>query len=170
MTTPDGGQYGGGQYDPNWNPNENPQQAAISRDPKNGMGIAALIFGVLALLTCFWLPVVGGVLGIVAIVLGVVGRGRANRLEATNKGVATTGLVLGIISLIVNIIVSVALLFLGVAFLNFGGGQSLQQLQDCVTNANNQPNPAAVQQAYEQCSQQFGSQLPGDNAPQPSGY
>ena len=53
------------------------------------------------------------------------------------------------------------MIFFAVAFLNFGGGNSLQQLQDCVNNANNQPNPAAVQQAYEQCGQQFGQQLPG---------
>lgn len=136
-------------------------QPAAPTKPRNGMGIAALVFGILALLTCWWLPVVGGILGIVAIVLGVVGRGRAKRLEANNKGVATTGLVLGVISLIINIVLSVALFFLGFAFLNFGGGQSVQQFQDCLSNASNQPSPAAVQQAAEQCGQQFGQQLPG---------
>jgi hypothetical protein len=82
-------------------------------------------------------------------------------MEATNKGMATTGLVLGILTLIVNIILSVALFLFGVAFLNLGGGASIQQFQQCLSNATNQPNPAAVQQAAEQCSQQFGQQLPG---------
>jgi hypothetical protein len=155
----DPGYGGSGPNPPGWG------QPATPQKPRNGMGVAALIFGILALLTCWWLPVVGGILGIVAIILGVVGRGRANRMEANNKGMATTGLVLGILSLIVNIVLSIALFFLGFAFLNFGGGNSLQQLQDCVSAANNQPNPAAVQQAYEQCGQQFGQQLPGSGEP-----
>lgn len=139
-------------------------QPAMPPKPRNGMGVAALIFGILALLTC-WLPGVGLVLGILAIVFGIVGRGRANRLQATNKGVATTGLVLGILSLIVNVIIAV-LFFLGLAaFLNFGGGNTLQQAQQCIANANNQPNPEAVRLAYQQCIDQFGSQLPGGSQP-----
>lgn len=161
MTTPEGGQYGG-QYDPNWNPNQNPQQTAISQDPKNGMGIAALIFGVLALLTC-WIPIIGLVLGIVAIILGIVGRGRANRLQATNKGVATGGLVLGILSAVINIILIFVVGASVLAFFGAGGGAALQQAQQCISQAQQQPNPAAVQQALEQCGQQFGSQMPGDN-------
>jgi hypothetical protein len=152
---PDGGAPGWGQ-------------PAMPPKPKNGMGTAALVFGILALLTCWWLPVVGGILAILAIIFGVVGRGRVKRLEATNGGVATTGLVLGVLSLIVNIVLSVAIFFLGVAFLNFGGGNSIQQFQDCLANASNQPNPAAVQQAAEQCGQQFGQQLPG-GGDQPNG-
>ncbi|MFC5137571.1 DUF4190 domain-containing protein [Actinomycetospora rhizophila] len=146
---------GPGGQTPGWG------QPAVPTKPRNGMGIAALVFGILALLTCWWLPVVGGILAIVAIVLGVVGRGRAKRLEANNKGVATTGLVLGIISLLLNIVLSILVFVAGIAFLNFGGGASVQQFQDCLSQASNQPNPAAVQQAVEQCGQQFNQQLPG---------
>ncbi|PVZ12965.1 DUF4190 domain-containing protein [Actinomycetospora cinnamomea] len=151
----DPGYGGSGPNPPGWG------QPATPARPRNGMGTAALIFGILALLTCWWLPIVGGILGIVAIVLGVIGRGRAKRMEATNQGMATTGLVLGILSLIVNIVLSVALFLFGLAFINLGGGQSIQQFQDCLANASNQPNPAAVQQAADQCAQQFGQQLPG---------
>lgn len=154
-----GDQGYGGPNPPGWG------QPATPPKPRNGMGTGALILGILALLTCWWLPIVGGILGIVAIILGVVGRGRAKRMEATNQGMATTGLVLGVLSLIVNIVLSVALFLFGLAFINLGGGQSLQQLQDCIGNANSQPNPAAVQQAYEQCTQQFGQQLPGGAQP-----
>jgi hypothetical protein len=139
-------------------------QPAQPARPRNGMGTAAIVFGILALLTCWWLPIVGGILGIVAIILGVVGRGRAKRMEATNKGVATTGLVLGILSLVVNIVLSVALFLFGLAFINLGGGASIEQFQQCLANAGNQPNPAAVQQAADQCAQQFGQQLPGGAA------
>lgn len=127
--------------------------------PKNGLGIAALIFGILALLTC-WLPVVGFVLGLLAIILGVLGRGRAKRGQATNQGSATAGLVLGILSLIVNVLITGALLFFGFAFINLGGGASFQQFQQCISQAQQAPNPAAVQQAAQQCADQFGQQLP----------
>jgi hypothetical protein len=157
-TAPDGGAAGWGR------PAGGPPPA-----PRNGMGTAALVLGILALLTCWWLPVVGAILGIIAIILGVAGRGRVRRLEATNKGAATTGLVLGIISLILNILLSVAI-FLGLAtFLSFGGGNSLQQFQQCLQNASNQPNPAAVQQAAQQCANQFGQQLPGNTQPTQGG-
>ena len=126
-------------------------QPATPPKPRNGMGTAALVFGILALL---------------AVILGSIGRGRVKSLQATNGGAATTGLVLGVIMLILGVITQILVIFFAVAFLNFGGANSLQQLQDCVNNANNQPNPAAVQQAYEQCGQQFGQQLPGS---QPEG-
>ncbi|MDL5157724.1 DUF4190 domain-containing protein [Actinomycetospora termitidis] len=127
--------------------------------PKNGMGVAALVFGILALLTC-WVPIVGLVLGILAIIFGVVGRGRVRKQQATNGGVALTGLWLGVISVVLNIIATVVLGGLFLAFLGVGGGQTLQQYQDCVTAAPNAGTPAQVQQAFEQCQQQFSSQLP----------
>jgi len=150
--------YGSGPNPPGWG------QPATPPKPRNGMGTAAVVFGVLALLLC-WLPVVGLLLGVLAIIFGVVGRGRVKRMQATNQGAATTGLVLGVLSLVINLIISV-LFFLGLAtFLNFGGAASIQQFQNCLAAASNQPNPAAVQQAADQCAQQFGQQLPG-GAPQ----
>lgn len=66
--------------------------------PRNGLGIAALILGILAVLT--FLTLVGGVLlGLLAIVLGLVARGRVKRREATNGGVATAGVILGALGL-----------------------------------------------------------------------
>ena len=123
------------------------------------MGVAALVFGILAVLT-FWLPIVGLVLGLLAIIFGVIGRGRVRKMQATNGGVALTGLILGVLVFIVNIVLSIALFLFGVAFINVGGGNSLQQFQDCISQAQNAPNPAAVQQAAQQCADQFGQQLP----------
>lgn len=142
--------------------------------PKNGLGTAALVFGVLALLSIVivWVPFVGIVtivLALLAVILGVAGRGRVRAMRATNGGVALWGLILGVIMLILGVITQILVIFFAVAFLNFGGANSLQQLQDCVNNANNQPNPAAIQQAYEQCSQQFGQQLPQFGGDQPEG-
>ena len=127
--------------------------------PKNGMGVAALVFGILAVLT-FWLPIVGLVLGLLAIVFGVIGRGRVRKMQATNGGVALTGLILGVLVFIVNIVLSIALFIFGFAFFSVGGGNSLQQFQDCISQSQNAPNPAAVQQTAQQCATQFGQQLP----------
>jgi len=71
--------------------------------PRNGMGTASLIMGILGVII---LPIVFSVL---AIIFGSIGIGRANRGEATNKGVATTGLVLGIIGIVLGLIIGVAL-------------------------------------------------------------
>jgi hypothetical protein len=166
--------YGGQGYTP---PGGNPPgwgDPATPPRPRNGMGTAALVFGVLALLSIVivWVPFLGivtVVLAILAIILGSIGRGRVKSMQATNGGVAMTGLVLGVIMLIIGVITQILVIFFAVAFLNFGGANSLQQLQGCVNNANNQPNPAAVQQAYEQCVNQFGDQLPGGGQPEDGG-
>jgi hypothetical protein len=71
--------------------------------PRNGLGVAALIVGVCALIGSF--SIAGGiVLGIVAVILGFVGRGRVRRGEATNGGVATAGIVLGVLGIIAGLI------------------------------------------------------------------
>lgn len=154
MSTPGDTQ---GQWDPN--------TQTMPPKPRNGMGTAALVFGVLAILTC-WFPVVGFVLGLVALILGIVGRGRVKKMQATNGGAATTGLVLGIVSVVINIIVS---LVFGVglfAFLGIGGGQVAGQYSECITNAPNAGTPAQVQQAFDQCNQQLQQQLPQDGGDQ----
>ena len=99
---------------------------------RNGMGTAALVLGIIAILTS-WLWFVGPVLAILAIVFGVLGRGRARRGEATNRGTATAGVVTGVVSLVLT----AALLVAGIAFLQTSTGK-------CVQNANG--NQTATQQ------------------------
>ncbi|MFD3664185.1 DUF4352 domain-containing protein [Streptomyces sp. NPDC058659] len=74
-----------------------PQQAM-----RNGLGTAALILGIIGAVSgliplLFWLA---GTLGLIALILGLVGKGRVKRGEANNKGVTLTGAVLGLVSLI----------------------------------------------------------------------
>ncbi len=61
------------------------------------------MLGVLGLLSS-WL-VVGGLLGIVAVVLGFIGRGRAKRGEATNGGMALAGIITGALAVLVAALV-----------------------------------------------------------------
>lgn len=88
--------------------------AAPVAQPSNGMGVAALVLGILGL-TTGWIPGVNYVtwiMSLLAIIFGGIGISKANKGEATNKGMAITGLVLGCIAFALAIIVIV----LAVAF------------------------------------------------------
>ncbi|MGQ7296080.1 DUF4190 domain-containing protein [Quadrisphaera sp. KR29] len=89
-----------------------PGQGGYDRPaPRNGVGLAALILGILALLSGFF--VIGGLLGLVAIVLGVIGSRRAKRGLATNRGMAITGIVLGLLAVVLSVIAIVFFGFIG---------------------------------------------------------
>ncbi|MDP9442314.1 MAG: DUF4190 domain-containing protein [Actinomycetota bacterium] len=75
----------------------------------NGLGVAALVVGIVAFLLAFLLFPIGALLGIVAVVLGVAGRRKAKRGEATNGGLATAGLVLGALALLVAVVIGLVL-------------------------------------------------------------
>ncbi|WP_299533269.1 DUF4190 domain-containing protein [uncultured Streptomyces sp.] len=75
--------------------------------PSNGMGTAALVLGIVAVVgICF--GGIGALVGIPALVFGVLGRGRAKRGEANNGGMALAGIILGSIGVVA-----------GAAFLGF---------------------------------------------------
>ncbi|MGW8955007.1 DUF4190 domain-containing protein [Streptomyces sp. NPDC055709] len=83
-----------------------PQQPSLAAPARNGLGTAALILGIIGALSgviplFFWLA---GILGLIALILGLSAKGRVKRGEATNKGVAITGVVLGLVSLILSVV------------------------------------------------------------------
>lgn len=106
--------------------------------PRNGIGIAALVIAIIALLSVFG----GIVLGVVAVILGFIGWGRAKRGEATNGGVAMAGIVLGFLSIIEAIVV----IWLAVWGFNEVGGTDYI---DCVSRAGND------QEAVQRCADEF---------------
>jgi uncharacterized protein DUF4190 len=113
--------------------------------PRNGLGTAALVVAIVGLLTC-WTVLGGVVLGITAIVLGGLGRGRAKRGEATNGGVATAGIALGALSIIAGLAFVAIYATLGWSmFKEVGGGDYI----DCVNRAGSD------QAAIEQCANEF---------------
>ncbi|MFC9596197.1 DUF4190 domain-containing protein [Streptomyces sp. NPDC056944] len=80
--------------------------AAAPQVMRNGLGTAALILGIIGTLSgliplFFWLA---GILGLIALILGLVGKGRVKRREANNKGVAITGAILGLAALILSVV------------------------------------------------------------------
>lgn len=106
--------------------------------PKNGLGVASLVVAIIALFS-----VVGGVvLGVVAIILGFLGRGRVKRGEANNGGIAIAGIVLGVLSIILSIVV------IGIAIWGFNevGGTDYVE---CLSRAGSD------QQAVQECADKF---------------
>jgi hypothetical protein len=110
--------------------------------PKNGLGIAALVVAIIALIS-----VVGGVvLGVVAVILGFLGWQKARRGEATNGGIAIAGIVLGILSIIEAIVVIVLSFWV---FNEVGGTDYMQ----CVSNAGSD------QEEVQRCVDQFQNRV-----------
>ncbi len=74
--------------------------ATVAAPESNGMAIAALVLGILSLVT-FWLCGLGAVLGLVAIVLGAVALSKANKTPARDgRGQAIAGIVTGAIAVV----------------------------------------------------------------------
>ena len=72
----------------------------MSQPQSNGVATASLVLGILSIVT-FWAFGFGAVLGILAIVLGVMGRRRAREAVGNpNAGRATAGIVTGILGAI----------------------------------------------------------------------
>ncbi|MGN9761305.1 DUF4190 domain-containing protein [Streptomyces sp. SD31] len=62
--------------------------------PSNGMGTAGLVLGIIsAAIFCLWPVAI--ILGVLALIFGSIGRGKARRGEATNPGQALAGMICG---------------------------------------------------------------------------
>jgi amino acid transporter len=113
--------------------------------PKNGLCIASLVSAVVGLVFC-WSVVGGVVLGVLATILGIVGYGRAKRVQATNTGVAIAGIVLGALAVVVSL--AFIPIWMGV-FSEVGGTDYL----DCVSRAGSDPK------AVEGCANQLRDRM-----------
>ncbi|MFF1719587.1 DUF4190 domain-containing protein [Streptomyces sviceus] len=78
--------------------------------PQNGMGVAAMVLGILSCALFCMYGVLSVILGVLAIVFGIKGRKKAERGEATNRGQAQAGFIMGIIGTIIGVAVVVALI------------------------------------------------------------
>lgn len=126
-----------------------PPQAPVATRPPvggGGMATAALVLGILALITS--ITVFGGVLlGLLAIIFGVIGLRRANRGLALGRGRAIAGIILGVL----GILVAGVLIAIGVSILNSPEGKDLQS---CLRDAGN--NQTQVQQCQDEYRSKVG--------------
>jgi len=142
---PYGGQpYGGqpygqqpyGQYTPYGTP---------GRHLSNGLGVTALVLGITSIFPGLYF--IGLLLGPLAVIFAILGRKRVKRGEADNGGMATAGLITGIVGTLLAAAVTVVFIVLA----HSHGGS---RFQDCMNNATNQ-------QERDLCSQQFSKDLTG---------
>jgi hypothetical protein len=109
-----------------------------------GMAIASMVLGIISAVTfCAWYISVP--CGIIAICLGMVAKGKINRGEGGGSGMATAGLVLGVIGVAIAILV-IVLFFLGVSWMGGKAAEIQKELER--------------QQKLQQQKQQGTSMLP----------
>ncbi|MDW4904411.1 DUF4190 domain-containing protein [Streptomyces sp. ADMS] len=83
--------------------------APMAPQPSNGMGTAALVVGIVsAVIFCLWPLAI--ILGILAVVFGVIARGKARRGEATNAGQALAGIICGAVGIVLAAAIGVILI------------------------------------------------------------
>jgi hypothetical protein len=109
--------------------------------PRNGLGIAALVVAIIGLVFC-WTVIGGVILGVAAVILGFVARGRVKRGEASNGGVAIAGIVLGFLAIVVSLVFIP--IWIGM-FHEVGGSDYV----DCLSKAGSD------EQAIQKCADQF---------------
>ncbi|MDQ6837932.1 MAG: DUF4190 domain-containing protein [Actinomycetota bacterium] len=122
-----------------------PYAPAVAPRRGSGMAVAALVLGILGLITS--ITVVGGIiLGLLAVILGVIASKRAKRGEAGGRGMALAGIVTGVL----GIIIAIALVAAGASLLNSKAGKNLQS---CLSNASGD------QAQIQSCQNQYRSQV-----------
>jgi len=93
----------------------------------NGAAVGALVLGLLSV--PFGVIVLGGLLGLVAVGLGFLGVSRARAMGGTGQGMAITGIVSGVIGILVAA-AAFAVLVSGFRFFNSEEGQdTLERIQ-----------------------------------------
>ncbi|WP_328719127.1 DUF4190 domain-containing protein [Streptomyces sp. NBC_00247] len=73
--------------------------------PSNGMGVTAMVLGIVSICLFFLWGVVSIVLGVLALVFGILGRKRARRGEANNGGQALAGIITGSVGIFIGAVV-----------------------------------------------------------------
>ena len=110
-----------------------------------GMATAALVLGILAIVTSF--TVIGGVLlGVLAVIFGVIAARRARRGMGLGRGRAIAGVVTGVI----GILLAALLIAVGVSVFNSSAGKNLRS---CLKDANGN------QQQVQQCENKYRDQV-----------
>ena len=131
---PPPGSWGGpGGYGPP-PPGYGPQQS-------KGLAVAALVLGIVGVLTFFLF--VGGLLGIVALVLGIVAIRQTRKGQAGGQSMAIAGTVLGGAAIVITAIYAIALSAFFVKF-----GTQFSNFQDCLRHAT-------TAQEQRDCRDQF---------------
>ncbi|MER7515524.1 DUF4190 domain-containing protein [Streptomyces sp. NPDC126499] len=127
-------------------PNESASQTSPVTGAKrsSGLAIASLVLGVAAILL-FWTVFGGIVLGLLALVLGIIGARKARRGDGGHGTMSLIGAVLGALGLLASAVI----LAIGASILD---SDEFKNLEDCVEHAKTQAERDA-------CARDFGTKL-----------
>lgn len=118
------GQYGGQGYQGQQGQYDMGQYGAAPKPAGTGLGIAALVLGIVALLTCWF--VLGIIPGLVGLVLGIVALRKLGRTPGTSKALPIIGIVLSVLGILAGIFF---LVVYGAVFDSILNGECAQYLQ-----------------------------------------
>ncbi|WP_226347082.1 DUF4190 domain-containing protein [Agilicoccus flavus] len=118
--------------------------------PSAALAITALVLGVLGFLGS-WL-VLGAILGLVAVIVGIVAVVKARKGRARGTGMAIGGIVLGVLSMI---IAGALVAMIGTFFMQPG-------FQQCLQEASQGASQTEVQRCLDDLAQQEGVSAPAD--------
>ncbi|MCM2416137.1 MULTISPECIES: DUF4190 domain-containing protein [unclassified Streptomyces] len=116
-----------------------PQPGSGARQ-SNGLAVAALVLGIVAILL-FWTVFGGILLGLLAVVLGIIGARRARGGRAPHRTISIVGAVLGALGLIGSVVI----IAIGASILN---SDEFKDFNDCIKHASSQSEK-------DQCSRDF---------------
>lgn len=102
---------------------------------RNGLAITSLVLGILAL-ALSWTSLPGIILGVLALVFGIVAIARARRDRVSNKGMAIAGIVTGVAGAVIGAVIFIAAFRIAADCRDqFGGTITEAQLEQCVEDS-----------------------------------
>ncbi|MGH3630909.1 MAG: hypothetical protein ACRDRL_26130 [Sciscionella sp.] len=127
--------------------------------PRNGYGVAAAVFGVLAIALSwtFYGGLLFGVLGLAAAIIGLL---RCRRGVASNRTLSLAGLILAVLGLAATILLNIALTAVVRGSLDTPAGKTYQR---CMASAGHDHG------AQARCLGQFRAAIGNGSAPVPHG-
>ncbi|MBA3524421.1 MAG: DUF4190 domain-containing protein [Geodermatophilaceae bacterium] len=124
-----------GFSDPGQPPVGYPPAGAPAGKPRNGLGTASLVLGILAIPAGLFAAFVGIIFGVLAIIFGVVTLSRVRKRTATNRGMAIAGIITGLIGAIIGTVFTVIAVRVAAECLDeLGAGATQSQLEACATD------------------------------------
>jgi hypothetical protein len=80
----------------------------------SNLAVVSLVVGILALILC-WIPAIGIIFGISALVLGILGQKNSTKNLSSNKGLGIAGIIIGSLATLLSLIL-IVLVVIGISF------------------------------------------------------
>ena len=90
---------------PGWAP---PAPQIVAPATGNGLAITALVLGIVGLVLC-WVPFLGVLLGVLAVIFGIIGARRA-RVSGARRGQARAGWIMGIVTILLGVVLTAVII------------------------------------------------------------